>query len=201
MYDALKRTFDVVAALIGLIVLGPVFIVIAMLVKLSSHGPALYQGVRTGRNGRPFKMLKFRTMIVGADKAGGTSTGQEDPRVTSIGWVLRRYKLDELPQLINVLWGEMSIVGPRPEVEEYTRLYDEREQIILSVRPGLTDYASIHFINLAETLGSKDVDRVYAEEIRPIKNQLRVKYVQERSFWVDLKIILKTLRRILARRS
>lgn len=193
----LKRFFDISASVFGLIILSPILILIAILVKLDSPGPVFYRGIRTGRYGHPFKIFKFRTMVMDAEKLGGTSTAKNDPRVTRLGWSLRRYKIDELPQLINVLKGEMSIVGPRPEVEEYTRLYNQEEKIILSVRPGITDYASIEFSNLAEVLGSQDVDRVYVEKIRPIKNRLRTRYVKEQTFLRDIKIIFKTLRKIM----
>jgi lipopolysaccharide/colanic/teichoic acid biosynthesis glycosyltransferase len=194
-----KRVFDVVVAVVGLALFAPVLAAVAMAIKIDSPGPALYRGVRTGRFGRPFRMYKFRTMVVDADKCGGTSTGKGDPRVTRVGAVLRRYKLDELPQLCNVLRGEMSIVGPRPEVEEYTRLYDARERVILSVRPGITDYASIRFRHLDEELGSFDVDRVYAETVRPVKNRLRIAYVERQSFLEDLKLIGLTVARIVRR--
>jgi len=192
-----KRLFDIVASSLGLIILAPILACIAISIKLSSPGPVFYRGVRTGRYGRPFKMFKFRTMVVGAEKLGGTTTGKNDPRVTSIGWLLRKYKLDELPQLINVLRGEMSIVGPRPEVEEYTSIYNQEEQIILNVRPGITDYASMNFVNLSEIVGSENPDKYYAENVRPLKNSLRVKYVKEQTFWGDMKIILMTLQRLL----
>lgn len=189
----LKRLFDLVTASLGLVVLCPVLLGIGLVVKLTSQGPVFYRGRRIGRYGEPFGMFKFRTMIVDAEAVGGTSTGKNDPRVTKTGRMLRRYKLDELPQLLNVLRGEMSIVGPRPEVEEYTRLYDDDEQVILSVRPGITDYASIQFRDLAEVLGSEDADRVYAETVRPIKNRLRMKYVVQQRFAEDLRIIALTV--------
>jgi lipopolysaccharide/colanic/teichoic acid biosynthesis glycosyltransferase len=131
-------------------------------------------------------------MIVDAEKVGGPSTALNDPRLTRVGKCLRKYKCDELPQLINILLGEMSFVGPRPQVEQYTRLYTEEEKVILSVRPGLTDYASIKFINQEELLGDGDVDDKYFREIEPEKNKLRIKYVKECSLWVDLIIILET---------
>jgi lipopolysaccharide/colanic/teichoic acid biosynthesis glycosyltransferase len=136
-------------------------------------------------------------MVVNADRVGGPSTALNDSRRTWIGKFIRKYKIDELPQLFNVLMGDMSLVGPRPEVEEYTRLYQGQEKIILNVRPGITDYASLEFINLAEVLGKEDVDRVYTEEIRPIKNSLRVKYVKEQTICGDMKIVLKTVWQIL----
>jgi lipopolysaccharide/colanic/teichoic acid biosynthesis glycosyltransferase len=192
-----KRVFDILVASAGLIISAPLLLGIAVLIKLDSVGPVFYRGVRIGQFGHPFRIFKFRTMTVNADILGGTSTGKNDPRVTRVGKDLRRLKLDELPQLINVVKGEMSIVGPRPEVEEYTRLYHGEETIILSVRPGITDYASLEFINLTEVLGEEDVDRVYAEKVRPIKNNLRVKYVKEHTICGDMKILLKTVWQIL----
>jgi lipopolysaccharide/colanic/teichoic acid biosynthesis glycosyltransferase len=135
-------------------------------------------------------------MVPNAEKLGGLSTAKDDPRVTKIGEFLRRYKLDELPQLMNVLKGEMSIVGPRPEMPEYTELYEGEEKLILSVRPGITDYASLEFIHLGEVLGNENPDQVYEQEVRPLKNALRVKYVKEQNFWGDIGIILKTLRKM-----
>lgn len=168
-------------------------LVITLLIKLTSPGPVFYRGVRTGRYGIPFRIFKFRTMVVNAEQVGGTSTARDDPRVTPIGRRLRRSKLDELPQLFNVLRGEMSFVGPRPEVREYTDMYTEEEQIILSVRPGITDLASIEFVNLGEFLGNDNPDEVFKTQIRPIKNRLRVQYAREHSFWGDLKLIFRTL--------
>lgn len=191
-----KRLFDILCSSVGLLILLPAFLLIALCIKLDSKGPVFYRGVRTGRHAKPFRIFKFRTMVLGAEKLGGTSTGRDDPRLTRVGKFLRRYKLDELPQLINVLSGEMSLTGPRPEVEEYTSLYTEEEKIILSVRPGIADYASLKFINLGEVLGNEDVDRVYAERVRPEKNKLRIKYAKERTFWGDLKIIFQVLYRL-----
>jgi lipopolysaccharide/colanic/teichoic acid biosynthesis glycosyltransferase len=193
----IKRIFDLVAASVGLMILSPALILIAVLVKLDSPGPAFYRGVRTGRYGRPFRTFKFRTMVVNAEHLGGGSTGKDDPRVTRLGRILRRHKLDELPQLFSVLLGDMSIVGPRPELPIYTQLYSSDEQIILTVRPGITDYASLEFINLAEILGSVEPDTVYEEQVRPVKNALRVKYVQEQSLRGDLVIIGRTLFRLI----
>ena len=136
-------------------------------------------------------------MIVNAETVGGLSTARDDPRVTKIGKFLRKYKLDELPQLINVLKGEMSIVGPRPEMPEYTSQYEGDEKIILTVKPGITDYASLEFIQLGEVLGADEPDRIYEEEIKPIKNALRVKYVKEQSFWGDIVIIFRTIRKLI----
>ena len=196
-----KRVFDIFLSLILLILLFPVLLYIAIRIKSESEGPVFYRGVRTGLNGKPFRILKFRTMVPDAENIGGPSTALNDPRLTRIGAFLRKYKLDELPQFINVLLGNMSIVGPRPQVEQYTRLYNDEEKIILSVKPGITDYASIHFINLDQILGDHNVDAKYLREIEPEKNRLRIKYVREQSFMVDCKILLLTMLRTLNIRS
>ncbi len=191
-----KRLFDIIFASLGALALAPVFIAIAAAIKLTSPGPVFYRGVRTGLRGRPFRIFKFRTMVVNAEKVGGPSTGKDDPRITSVGGFLRRYKLDELPQLFNVIGGEMSLVGPRPEVPQYTDEYMGEELLILTVRPGITDYASIKFSRLDEVLGSEEPDRVYEEKVRPVKNALRIKYVKEQSFWGDVSLIFATIFRI-----
>jgi len=191
-----KRLIDVAGASVGLLFSLPFFVVIAAAIKLTSAGPVFYRGVRTGRNGKPFRIYKFRTMVPDAERVGGPSTALNDSRITPIGRFLRKHKMDEIPQFINVLKGEMSLVGPRPQVERYTKLYKGEEKIILSVRPGLTDYASIHFIDMDATLGDGDVDRKYLEEVEPQKNALRIRYVKEQSFFTDLKILLKTLSKL-----
>lgn len=188
----MKRIFDIILCLFNLFFLFLFLTVTAIAVKLDSPGPIFYRGWRTGLNGRPFRIIKFRTMVVDAEKIGGPSTALNDPRLTRFGKILRKYKIDELPQLINILKGEMSFVGPRPQVEKYTKLYDDEEQIILSVRPGLTDYASIKLINLDQILRDESVDERYFKEIEPGKNRLRIKYAKEHSFWSDIKIILMT---------
>jgi len=188
-----KRTFDILAAGLGLLLLAPLLALLAVAVKVGSHGPVFYRGVRVGRDGVPFRILKFRTMVPDAERLGGTSTGLHDNRVTKVGKLLRQGKLDELPQLWNVLRGDMSLVGPRPEVEEYTRLYTPEESAILSVRPGITDYSSLRFINLAEALGTDNADEVYRDRIRPVKNQLRLQYVREHTFWRDLQLLCQTV--------
>ena len=185
--------FDLFGALSGLVLLFPLLAFIALLVKLTSRGPIFYSGIRSGLHGVPFRMFKFRTMVADAEQLGGPSTALNDPRFTPTGRILRKYKLDELPQLINILRGEMSIVGPRPQVEKYTKLYTGENKVILSVRPGLTDYASIHFIDMDSILGDEDVDRKYLEEVEPYKNRLRIKYVKEQSFRTDMKIVLRTI--------
>lgn len=197
----MKRLFDFSASLIGLALLSPFITVVALLVKLTSPGPVFYRGVRSGLHGVPFRIFKFRTMVADADKLGGPSTAHNDKRLTSIGKFLRKYKIDELPQLINILKGEMSFVGPRPQVEKYTKLYKDEEKIILSVRPGLTDYASIRFINLDQMLGDQDVDRKYLNEVEPEKNRLRIQYVREQSFGTDMKILFLTLMQMLRIKS
>ncbi len=195
--ERIKRTFDLLAAGLGVIILLPVLAATALVVCVDSRGAIFYRGVRTGRGGQPFRIFKFRTMVSDADRIGGGSTAQNDPRVTRAGRFLRKYKLDELPQLLNVLHGEMSIVGPRPELPKYTELYNGDEQLILSVRPGITDYASIEFFQLSEVLGQQDPDRVYEEKVRPVKNALRVRYAREQSLAGDCRILLRTLLRLL----
>lgn len=193
VYPVAKRTFDAITAAAGLIILSPVIAGIAIAIKRGSKGPLLYKGTRVGMNGAPFHMLKFRTMVVDADKIGGSSTPEDDPRITPIGKTLRKYKLDELPQLINVLKGDMSFVGPRPQVQWAVDLYTPEEREILTVRPGITDEASLKFSNEAEILkGSKDPDKDYIEKIHPEKMRLSREYVRNRSFSGDLSIIART---------
>jgi lipopolysaccharide/colanic/teichoic acid biosynthesis glycosyltransferase len=196
----MKRAFDLFFAALGIVLLAPIFFVIAVLIKLDSRGPVFYRGVRVGQHGRPFRIFKFRTMRPDAELVGSTSTGHNDPRVTRVGRRLRPFKLDELPQVLNVLKGDMSIVGPRPEVEEHTSAYTEEEKIILSVLPGITDYASIRFFNLNELVGSEDPRRMFIEKYRAEKNRLRVAYVRNRSIWTDLRIIFLTVARLVTRR-
>jgi lipopolysaccharide/colanic/teichoic acid biosynthesis glycosyltransferase len=194
-----KRAFDIVFAILGLIVFAPLLLAIAVAVKIGSPGPVFYRGERTGRFGKPFRIFKFRSMIVDAEKAGGTTTGQNDPRVTAIGGILRKYKLDETPQLFNVLFGDMSFVGPRPEVAEYTDRYSEVEKLILSVRPGVTDYSSLQFHDLQAVVGQEDPDEAYRRNILPEKLRLRLKYVREHSFWGDMCILGRTVGVLLAK--
>ncbi len=190
----LKRAFDVCLAGFGLLILSPLLAASAASIKLSSRGPVLYKGLRVGINGRRFNILKFRTMVANAEAIGGSTTPADDPRVTSVGRVLRRTKLDELPQLWNVLKGDMSFVGPRPQVPWAVALYTPEERLILSVRPGITDYASLQFANEGEILrGSTDPDRDYMEKIHPEKMRLSLEYVRSRSFTRDLAIIARTV--------
>ena len=199
MYHFCKRVFDIFAAIIGVVLLLPLLLVVALVIKLTSRGPIMYRGVRTGLNGKPFRIFKFRTMIPNAEYVGGTTTGKDDVRLTPIGKVLRKYKLDELPQLFNVILGNMSLVGPRPEVEEYTKLFDENERRILSVRPGITDLSSIRFHDLQSCVGTDDPDRVFRETILPQKNALRLQYVEQQSLWMDINILFQTLYVILTK--
>jgi lipopolysaccharide/colanic/teichoic acid biosynthesis glycosyltransferase len=191
-----KRFFDIIVSLVGLIITSPLLAAIAIAIKRDSPGPVFYRGERIGKLGKPFRIYKFRTMVVNADRLGGPSTAADDPRLTKLAGLLKKYQLDELPQLINVLKGEMSLVGPRPEVPFYVKMFTKEEEAILTVRPGMTDYASLWDFHEGEILkGSTDPEKTYMEKIRPEKIRLQLKYVREHSFWVDLKIILKTLRR------
>jgi len=196
----LKRSFDILISVAGLFALLPFFLLVAVWIKVDSRGPVWYRGLRIGRGGMPFRIFKFRTMVVNADKLGGPSTSDDDPRITRVGRFLRKYKLDELPQLVNVLKGEMSFVGPRPEVQMYVDLYSEEEKVILSVRPGITDWASLWNPDEGAILaGSPDPEKTYREEIRPQKIRLQLEYVRRRSLGVDLQIMLKTLAVVLSR--
>lgn len=193
----IKRAFDLNVSLFSLILLSPLILAIALWIKLDSRGPVFYRGVRVGRFGRSFRIYKFRTMVADAEKISGSSTADDDPRITRIGKILRRYKLDETPQLINVVKGDMSLVGPRPEVREYVDMYTEEEKAILQVRPGITDWASLWNSDEGAVLaGCGDPDRAYLELIRPTKIKLQLKYLRHHPLWVDLKILLLTLLKV-----
>jgi len=194
----LKRLFDIVFSLFGLALVSPLFLVIAVLIKLESPGQAFYRGERVAKNGKPFKIFKFRTMVPAAEKLGGPSTAGDDPRLLKIGHFLKKYQLDELPQLINVLKGEMSFVGPRPEVKMYVDMMSsEEKRIILSVPQGMTDLASLVNFHESDVLkGSPDPEKTYMEKIRPEKIRLQIEYVKNRSFLLDLKIIIKTILKV-----
>ena len=191
-YILQKRLFDILVSLIALILLSPLMVIIAVFVKLNSNGPILYKGVRTGKNGKKFKILKFRSMIQDAEQKGGFSTALNDVRFTSVGRLLRKYKLDELPQFFNVLFGEMSLVGPRPQVSFYTDQYLGDELLILTVKPGITDLATLYFNDMDEVLGTVNVDEYYSKVIEPIKNKARIRYVKEKSIILDLRILIET---------
>ena len=174
--------------------LGPLLLWIAWRIRREDGGPVFYRGARVGLHGKPFRIYKFRTMVVDAEKLGASSTSDDDERITRIGKFLRKYKLDELPQLINVLKGDMSFVGPRPQVKWAVDLYTEEERMLLSIRPGITDYASLEFPNEGEILkGSKDPDKDYMEKIHPEKMRLSLEYVRNRTIWLDIKLILQTV--------
>jgi len=196
-----KRLFDIVFSGLGLLILSPFLITFAIIIKTTSPGPIFYRGVRGGKNFKEFKIYKFRSLVVNADKIGGPSTREGDPRMTRIGRFLRKYKLDELPQLINVFKGEMSLVGPRPEVMEYVKLYQGEEKIVYTIKPGMTDYASLWDINEAETLKDaktfEEAEKIYLEKIRPEKVRLQIKYAKEMSFWTDIKILFRTFLKLI----
>ncbi len=197
----LKRLFDILLSLTGLTVFSPVFLIIALWVRLSHGGPVFYRGVRVGRRGKLFRIFKFRTMVIDAERLGGPSTSDDDPRITKVGKFLRNYKLDELPQLINVLKGEMSFVGPRPEVQQEVELYTEEEKAVLNVRPGITDYASIKFHNEGEILkGSADPHQAYQALIRPEKIRLALDYVNNHSLGIDMRILVNTFKTLVVAR-
>lgn len=191
-----KRFIDMFFSSIGLIILSPIFLILAFAIKYESTGPVFYRGVRVGKNGKFFRIFKFRSMIINAERTGISSTSAEDVRLTKIGKFIRKFKLDEFSQLINVFTGDMSLVGPRPEVQKFIDMYTEKEKIILSVRPGITDWASIKFHNEPEIIASSgiaDADEAYMKLIRPEKIRLQIKYVNEGNLLVDLHIIICTI--------
>jgi lipopolysaccharide/colanic/teichoic acid biosynthesis glycosyltransferase len=195
----IKRLFDLMITLPMLLLVSPFFLIIALLIKIGSNGPVFYKQTRVGLNNRDFKILKFRTMHLNADKAGLLTVGGRDPRVTPIGFFLRKYKLDELPQLLNVLFGSMSLVGPRPEVRKYVDLYNAEQQKVLTVKPGITDYASIEYSEENDLLAkSSDPEKTYIEEIMPAKLLLNQKYIAEKSIITDIKIIWMTATKIIS---
>ena len=189
----MKRIFDLFFSFLGILFLLPIYIIIAILIKIDSNGDILYKQERIGKNGIPFYVFKFRTMIPNAFSKGALTVGSRDPRVTNIGFYLRKYKLDELPQLFNVFLGEMSFVGPRPEVREYTDLYDQNQKKVLSVKPGITDYASIKYRNENDLLAnSNDPEKLYIEEIMPNKLELNLQYINNNNVFKDIEIIFST---------
>ena len=193
----LKRFFDIICSLIGIILLLPFFIIVSLLIIINSGFPVFYIQTRVGKNNRNFNLFKFRTMKVDADEKGLLTVGGRDPRVTSAGYYLRKYKLDELPQLFNVLIGSMSLVGPRPEVNKYVDLYNTQQLQVLNVKPGITDLASLEFINENELLAqSSNPEETYINKIMPEKLALNLKYIAQQSFATDIKIIFNTLFKI-----
>lgn len=189
---------DVAVSLVIIISCAPILLLVAVFVWGCDRGPILYRARRVGLRGRPFHMLKFRTMVLNADKFGASSTANDDRRITRIGKFLRQYKLDELPQLFNVVSGSMSLVGPRPQVQWAVDMYSAKERLVLEVQPGITDFASLHFPNEGEILkGSVDPDRDYMEKIHPHKMRLALLYVEEQSFATDVKILFMTVLTVL----
>ncbi|OOF68571.1 glycosyl transferase [Rodentibacter pneumotropicus] len=194
----MTRFFDFILSLIGLVVLAPIFFILAIWIKTDSSGPVFYKQIRVGKNGKDFSLFKFRSMVVDAEKKGLITVGGRDPRITRSGYFIRKYKLDELPQLMNVLVGDMSLVGPRPEVRKYVDLYNEEQQKILSVQPGITDYASIEYMDENEILGkSDDPEKTYIEEIMSEKIKYNMKYIQNKSLIEYFKIIFLTVLKII----
>lgn len=196
-YRFWKELMDRFCSLLALLLLAPFFLIIALWIKLDSRGPVFYAQQRIGRNGVPFALFKFRTMRPASDREGLLTVSNRDSRITRAGYVLRKYKIDELPQLLNVLKGEMSIVGPRPEVEKYVRLYTAEQLKVLAVKPGLTDLASLEYFEESKLLAqSADPEQTYIKEIMPAKLDLNRRYIRGQSLWTDLGIIFRTLIRI-----
>ncbi|MBQ7259430.1 MAG: sugar transferase [Paludibacteraceae bacterium] len=194
----MTRFCDIVFSFIGLLLLSPLFLIVALWIVIDDPGPVFYCQQRVGRNNKDFGLLKFRSMRVGADKMSLITIGDRDPRVTRAGYYIRKFKLDELPQLWNVLIGDMSLVGPRPEVRRYVDLYTEEQCKVLSVRPGITDYASIEYIDENTLLAqAEDPDKTYIEEIMPAKIELNMRYINNRTLGQYFKIIFLTIAKII----
>jgi lipopolysaccharide/colanic/teichoic acid biosynthesis glycosyltransferase len=192
-----KRLFDIVLAVVVLILFLPIGLFVAFAIKLDSKGPVFYKQKRVGYLGKDFFLHKFRSMRIDAEKSGQLTVGMKDVRITKPGYFIRKFKLDEFPQFINVLKGEMSVVGPRPEVREYVDLYSQDQLKVLNVRPGITDYASLLYFEENKLLGNSiDPKKTYVEEIMVAKLELNQKYIEDQSLWVDLKIIFKTFIKI-----
>ena len=191
------RFFDLIISIMGLVILSPLFIVLYLLIRIESKGGGFYSQERIGKNGKPFKLYKFRSMRIGSDKKGLITIGEKDNRITKTGFILRKYKLDELPQLWNVFIGDMSLVGPRPEVKKYTDLYTEEQKQVLHVRPGITDWASIKYVDENKILGeSKTPDEAYVNLIMPNKIKLNMVYIQNQTLGEYFKIIFTTFKEI-----
>ena len=196
----MKRLFDIIASGLGLIVLSPLFAVLAVWIKADSPGPVFYRQTRVGRGNRDFRLYKFRSMRPDSDKLGLITVGGHDPRVTRSGYYIRKYKLDEFPQLINVFVGDMSLVGPRPEVRKYVDMYTPEQMRVLTVRPGITSLASIRYRNENDILAAAaDPDRCYIEQVMPDKLAIDLEYVNRATFWNDIKLIFSTFREIIVK--
>lgn len=193
----IKPVIDFVMAIIFLLVLWPIYAIIALLIFLDSGTPIIYSPLRGGYRNKPFHIFKFRTMVKDADKIGGGTTALNDPRITRVGNFLRKTKLDEIPQLFNILRGSMSFIGPRPELLKYVDKYDDYEKIILEVRPGITDYSSVEFINLDEIVGSDNADEIYEKKVLKKKNELRIKYADTVSFKTDSYLFFNTIWKVI----
>lgn len=194
----MKRLFDIFLSGFGLILLSPLFLIVAIWIKLDSRGPIFYRQVRVGRNNTEFKIFKFRSMRIGSDKGSLVTIGGRDPRITRSGYFIRKFKIDELPQLINVFIGDMSLVGPRPEVRHYVNYWTPKQMHVLDVRPGITDPASIKFRNENELLAkADDPEKYYIEVIMQEKIRLYLDYVEKSSFWYDIKLIFQTFKVII----
>ena len=194
-----KRLFDIFFSLIGLIILSPILLLICLLIILDSKGGIFFKQIRVGKGNKDFNIFKFRTMKTDSEKKGFLTIGNKDNRITKVGYYLRKYKLDEFPQLINVLKGDMSIVGPRPEVRKYVDMYNEQQLKVLSVRPGLTDFASIEYINESEILSKSDKpEETYINEIMPAKLNINLNYINKKSFLTDCIIITRTFIKIIS---
>jgi lipopolysaccharide/colanic/teichoic acid biosynthesis glycosyltransferase len=192
------RFLDLFISLTGFILLLPFFLIISAIILIDSKGGIFYRQIRVGKNGKDFNLVKFRTMRINSDRAGGLTIGARDSRITRFGYWLRRYKADELPQLLNVISGEMSLVGPRPEIRKYTDQYDEEQRKVLSVKPGITDYASIEYADENALLGrSQDPERTYIDEVMPAKIRLNMRYINHQTTGEYLKIITLTIKRLL----
>ena len=195
----MKRLFDIFASGVGLVVLSPLFLIVAVWIKLDSTGPVFYRQVRVGKGNQDFKIFKFRTMRIGSDRGSLITVGGRDPRITTSGYFLRKTKIDELPQLINVLIGDMSLVGPRPEVRHYVNYWTPEQMRVLDVRPGITDPASIKFRNENELMGqAENPEEYYIHVIMQEKIKLYLAYVEHASFWYDLKLIFQTFKVIIS---
>ncbi len=193
----MTRLFDILFSLVGLVILSPIFIVIYILIRVESKGGGFYSQERVGKNGTTFKLLKFRSMRTGADKQGLITVGGHDSRITRMGYFIRKYKIDELPQLLNVLKGDMSLVGPRPEVMKYVDMYTDEQRRVLDIKPGITDYASIEYSDENVILGqADDPDKVYVEQIMPDKIRLNMRYIENHNLMEYFKIIFLTIKKI-----
>ncbi|MFZ1320746.1 MAG: sugar transferase [Ignavibacteria bacterium] len=193
-----KRLFDIIFSIAGLVFLAPLLILITVIIKADSKGPVFYIQKRVGKGNKDFSLFKFRSMRIDSDRSGLLTVGNKDPRITSSGYYLRKYKLDEIPQLYNVLKGEMSFVGPRPEVRKYVEMYNEEQMKVLQVKPGITDLASIKYRNENELLAdSDDPEGLYTKEIMPDKLKINLEYISDRSLFKDIRIIIQTLKAVI----